>query len=110
MGQIQSYLVQDHPGFASETAIDGVALSIDVLIGDPDLVGKGHGPALIRQFVTMELDRAGLELCVIGPAAENASAVRAFQKAGFRFLKTYREDDTSHPEHVLLAIHRRDLR
>ena len=74
-----------------------------------DLVGKGHGPALLREFVRLAMDRYDLDYCVIGPTKTNVSAIRAYEKAGFRYLKEYREDDTSDPPHVLLDIHRRDL-
>lgn len=57
------------------------ALSIDLFIGDPLLIGKRHGLA----------------------------AIRAYEKVGFRYLRPYREPETTDPEHVLLDLHRRDL-
>ena len=110
IGQIQSYLVQDYPDYEAEVGELGErALSIDLFIGEPELIGKGHGPALIRAFLRSEMPRYGVDLCVIGPATANHSAVRAYQKAGFRFMRTYREDDTRYPDHTLLALRRGDL-
>ena len=111
IGVIQSYLVEDDPDYVDEIGELGErALSIDLFIGEPDLIGKGHGPALIRAFLEDEMARYGVDYCVIGPATTNVAAIRAYEKAGFRYLRPYREPGTTDPEHVLLDLHRRDLR
>lgn len=58
-------------------------LGIDVTIGLPELVGKGHGTALVRQFVDM-LFEEGVPRVVIDPDPDNLRAIRAYEKAGFR--------------------------
>ncbi|WP_275786871.1 GNAT family N-acetyltransferase [Pararhizobium gei] len=62
-------------------------LGIDISIGDPDLTGKGHGSAIIRQFCTERFAEGAMRI-VIDPDPENTQAIRAYQKAGFRFLET----------------------
>jgi RimJ/RimL family protein N-acetyltransferase len=62
-------------------------LGIDISIGNPDLTGKGHGSAIIRQFCA-ELFATGTARIVIDPDPDNAQAIRAYEKAGFRFLDT----------------------
>ena len=57
-------------------------LGIDVTIGIPDLVGKGHGTAIVRQFVDM-LFEEGCPRVVIDPHPDNGRAIRAYEKAGF---------------------------
>jgi aminoglycoside 6'-N-acetyltransferase len=49
----------------------------------PELVGVGHGSAILRQFVD-ELFDEGTPRVVIDPDPKNARAVRAYEKAGFR--------------------------
>jgi aminoglycoside 6'-N-acetyltransferase len=110
IGVIQSYRVDDHPDYAAELGgLAEPAMGIDIFIADPALIGKGHGPVLICEFLRLAFARYGLEYCVIGPTKSNVAAIRAYEKAGFRYLKEYREDDTREPAHVLLDIHRRDL-
>lgn len=58
-------------------------LGMDISIGPPDLVGKGHGTAIVRQFVDM-LFEEGAPRVVIDPHPDNARAIRAYEKAGFR--------------------------
>jgi aminoglycoside 6'-N-acetyltransferase len=86
------------------------AIGIDLFIGDVELIGKGHGPALIRAFLRdVAFPRYRIELCVIGPTRSNAAAIRAYEKAGFRFLKTYLEPDSREHEHYLMELTRAQL-
>ncbi len=56
---------------------------IDQFIGEPDMVDRGHGSALIRSFVDCLL-KAGIPRVVTDPDPENVRAVRAYEKAGFQ--------------------------
>jgi len=60
-------------------------LGMDVSIGPAELLGKGHGSAIIRQYAE-ELFRRGARRIVIDPDPANRRAIRAYEKAGFRFL------------------------
>jgi len=55
---------------------------IDLLIGELDMVAKGHGTALVRQFLA---DRWAHGCPAVGtdPHPDNLRAQRAFAKAGF---------------------------
>ena len=55
---------------------------LDVFIGVPDMVGRGHGSKFLRDFAHM-LMREGAPLVAIDPAVENIRARRAFARAGF---------------------------
>ena len=57
-------------------------LGMDITIGIPDLVGKGHGSAIVRQFVDM-LFEEGAPRVIIDPHPDNRRAIRAYEKAGF---------------------------
>jgi aminoglycoside 6'-N-acetyltransferase len=56
---------------------------IDQFIGDPNMVGHGHGSAFIRHF-TDGLLTGGTPRVVTDPAPANGRAIRAYEKAGFR--------------------------
>ena len=60
-------------------------LGIDISIGEPDLTGKGHGTAIIRQFCR-QLFEEGAPRIVIDPDPKNARAIRAYEKAGFKAI------------------------
>jgi aminoglycoside 6'-N-acetyltransferase len=56
---------------------------IDQFIGEPDMIGRGHGSAFIRDFADGLLARDTPRV-VTDPDPANSRAVRAYEKAGFR--------------------------
>jgi aminoglycoside 6'-N-acetyltransferase len=55
---------------------------IDQFIGEPEMIGRGHGSHFIRRFVD-ELLLSGTPRVVTDPDPDNRRAVRAYEKAGF---------------------------
>ena len=55
---------------------------IDQFIGETDMIGRGHGPALLRTFLD-RLFNAGAPGVITDPDPANRRAVRAYEKAGF---------------------------
>ena len=72
---------------------------IDQFIGEPDMVGRGHGSAFIRNF-TGDLLNRGTPRVVTDPDPENLRAVRAYEKAGFR--KDRRVDTSDGPSLLMI--------
>lgn len=78
---LQSYdphLEDDHPYQDQPFG----TLGIDISIGPPELLGKGHGPAIVRQFAGL-LFEEGAPRVIIDPHPDNLRAIRAYEKAGF---------------------------
>jgi aminoglycoside 6'-N-acetyltransferase len=79
-GYLQCYdLTAWNAGFGPQPA---GTCGIDLLIGEPNLIERGHGSALLRAFADRLL-RNGAPRIVTDPDPENGRAVRAYQKAGF---------------------------
>jgi aminoglycoside 6'-N-acetyltransferase len=57
--------------------------SIDVFL-DPALHGRGLGTEAVRRVVRHLVEERGHHRVTIDPAAANAAAIRAYEKAGFR--------------------------
>jgi aminoglycoside 6'-N-acetyltransferase len=55
---------------------------IDLFIGEPKMIERGHGSALIRCFVDNLLQN-GAPRVVTDPDPANGRALRAYEKAGF---------------------------
>jgi len=109
IGFIQCYRIDDYDDYGRALALDVTAAGIDLFIGEPDLVGRGHGPALIRAFLRdVVFVRYDVAECVIGPSVKNLSAIRAYEKAGFRFFKDAWVPNEPDPEH-LMRIRRDEL-
>ena len=78
---LQSYdphLEDDHPYSDQPYG----TLGVDLTVGVPELVGIGHGSAMLLQFVEDLFDE-GTPRVVIDPDPRNLRAIRAYQKAGF---------------------------
>ena len=56
---------------------------IDQFIGEADMIGRGHGSIFVRAFVDAQL-AAGTPRVITDPDPDNARAIRAYEKAGFR--------------------------
>jgi aminoglycoside 6'-N-acetyltransferase len=83
-GYIQCYqLTAWNEGFGAHP--EGTR-GVDLFIGEPDMIGRGHGSALIRCFVIDRL-RKGAPRIVTDPDPNNARAVRAYEKAGFEKVR-----------------------
>src|SRR5690606_9001157 len=62
------------------------ALGVDQSIGIAAMLERGHGSAFIRYHTDMLL-KAGAPCIVTDPDPDNARAIRACEKAGFRLLE-----------------------
>jgi aminoglycoside 6'-N-acetyltransferase len=99
IGYLQSYdphLEDDHP-YADQPF---GTLGIDISIGVPEMVGIGHGSAIVRQFTGMLFEEGALRV-VIDPHPDNGRAIRAYEKAGFRPLG---ERNSEYGRALLMAI------
>jgi aminoglycoside 6'-N-acetyltransferase len=56
--------------------------AIDPFIGEPDLLGQGHGPAFLR-LICQGLIAEGTPAIGIDPDVDNHRARQAYRKAGF---------------------------
>lgn len=66
---------------------DGPAITLDMLIGDSDYLGKGLSVLLIKAFLLSQFPEV-VEV-LIDPEASNSRAVHVYQKAGFKILDEF---------------------
>ena len=80
-GYIQCYtLTTWNQGLGSHPA---ATRGIDQFIGEPDMIGRGHGSGFIRQFADTLLS-SGIPRVVTDPDPDNGRAVRTYAKAGLQ--------------------------
>ncbi len=108
VGFIETYRIDDDPEYAAALDLGEPAAGVDVYLGEPDMLHRGNGPELLRAFLReIVFERYG-ELCVIGPANVNVSAIRAYEKVGFRHFKNAFVPGERHPEY-LMRLRKEDL-
>ncbi len=96
VGFIETYLIADHPEWEATIAAEPGAVGVDLFIADPELIGKGLGTRLLREFVDeVAFARPEATHCLADPDAENVASLRAFEKAGFRVVGEFTDPDDS---------------
>ena len=89
VGYIQCYRVGDYPEYAKELGEDPDAWAIDIFIGEDDVRERGVGSRAIERLVEEQIfSRPAVTTCLICPDPGNKRAIRAYEKAGFRYVKT----------------------
>ena len=113
-GLIQRYRIAAYAEYLEElTAICPVpadALSVDYLIGEPELRGRGLGAAMISAFVAASWTSCPAAGAILVPvAAGNVASWRALERAGFARIATG-ELEPDNPrdgrDHYVYAIRR----
>ena len=109
IGYIQTYRISDYPEYAAAVGADEEAAGVDLFIGEETYLHKGLGSHILRRFLRAIVFAAGdIASCIIGPSETNAIAIRAYEKAGFRYFKTIPSENETTPEY-LMRITRADL-
>jgi RimJ/RimL family protein N-acetyltransferase len=101
-GMFQHYRIGDSPEYELALGLGEEAIGVDLFIGEPDLVGRGHGSPMLRAFLRdVAFPFHGIDVCVIGPSVKNRAAIRAYEKAGFRFIREATVPDEPDPEYLM---------
>ena len=82
IGYIQCYEAKKLGGGWWPDAPEG-QWGVDQFLGDPSLVGKGLGAAILRQFVAQLFADPAITEIITDPDPENGRAIRMYEKVGF---------------------------
>ncbi len=105
IGYIQTYMIRDYPAYAALVDTDDGAAGIDLFIGEAEYLHKGLGRHILRAFLrVIVFGVADATSCIIGPSAANRIAIRAYEKAGFRFFKTIPSPNEPTPEYLMRIV------
>jgi aminoglycoside 6'-N-acetyltransferase len=97
VGMIQTYLVADHPDWDEIVQVGPDAAGVDLFIGELDLVGRGLGPRVLDEFVRgVVFARPETRAAVATVEEPNRRSWRAFEKAGFGYVRDVEEDGLPH--------------
>lgn len=102
--EMQFWIVsdRDHPfAFFITSDAENGAITLDMAIGDPDYLGRGLAPGLIREFLKAKFPTVTKVL--IDPELTNTRAIHVYQKAGFKAVKEFIPAHSPHP-HLLMQL------
>jgi aminoglycoside 6'-N-acetyltransferase len=113
-GLVQRYRLSDEPGYLEElapvVAVPPRALSIDYLIGEPDVRGGGAGTTMLRAFVADSwIAYPDADAVLVPVAAGNVASWRALEKAGFTRVAEgplTPDNPVDPPDHVVYLVRR----
>lgn len=103
IGYIQSYAIstENDEAYANLVDVENSA-GVDLFIGEAGYLHRGLGRHVIRRFLSEHVfSDPEIEACVIGPEPKNTAAIRAYEKAGFRFFKTIQVPGEPGPEYLM---------
>jgi len=97
VGMIETYLVSDHPSWEEIVQVGEGVAGVDLLIGEEELTSQGLGPSVLEAFVreVVFLEPA-TRACVAAIEETNRRSWRAFEKAGFQYVRDVEEDGRPH--------------
>lgn len=102
-GYIQTYRVSDYPDYESLISLPYKSAGVDLFIGDENFLGKGLGSTIIKKFTEeVVLKLYDVEYCVAGPDEKNIPSIKAFEKAGYRHVKTIRNLEENINEYLVV--------
>jgi RimJ/RimL family protein N-acetyltransferase len=102
IGYIQTYRVGDYLEYSTVIDVNPEAWGIDIFIGEDDCRDRGLGSEILRTFLEREVfSRPGVEMAVIAPNPKNKRAIRSYEKAGFRHVKTVWVPEEGDYEYVM---------
>ncbi len=102
IGYIQTYLLKNYPEYNELVQADDNSAGIDMLIGEKEYIHKGLGPIIIKKFlIDIVFQNKNIKNCVIGPEPKNIIAIKAYEKAGFKYIKTIKVPDEDEPEYIM---------
>lgn len=99
----------EKPGdvLAKWCAKEGEAITLDILIGDVDYIGKGFSGKLIKDFLLTVFPMA--DQVLIDPELTNTRAIHVYKKAGFVPLAEFIPTHSPHP-HLMMRLEMKKLR
>lgn len=86
----------------------GRVYALDLFIGVPEYWGRGAGTQFVRLLLCHLFERQGADWVILDPHVDNARAIRAYEKCGFRKIKLLAQHELHEGRYVdcwLMGIH-----
>lgn len=102
VGYIQKYKIKDYPENAQYVKSEDQASGVDLFIGEPNFIGRGLVSMMLKKFLKeIIFTQEGIDTCVIDPQPDNARAIRAYEKVGFKFVRVLQKPKKRNPTYLM---------
>jgi len=111
VGHIQGYRIESYSRYAKAVNLKQKnAVGVDLFIGEKEKLHKGLGRGIIREFLErIVFPVLGADYCIIGPSPDNMAAIKAYEKVGFRYVKTIYNPEDRDKEYIM-KLAKKDLK
>lgn len=110
IGYIQTYLLKDFPDYNRYIGADFGVAAMDLFIGDENYIHIGLGETIIKGFLDeIIFEVPDVHTCYAMPSVHHDSAKRAFEKVGFKPLRTVVVPDNGDKEQCVMCAERMDI-
>lgn len=89
IGHVQSCKMDNYPVDKESLQLPQGCAGIDIFIGEEDYIHRGLGSTIIKNFLKeVVFVKYDVKYCVLDPEPQNEVAIKAYKKAGFKYVKT----------------------
>jgi RimJ/RimL family protein N-acetyltransferase len=85
--------------YAKYSELDGLAITLDIFIGDTEYLGKGLASLVIKEFLLSQF--SDVSEVFIDPEKDNVRAAHVYQKVGFRVVGEFIAPWHPVPHHIM---------
>ncbi len=103
---ITSFVSKPNDELTPWCLLNGDVITLDMLIGDENYLGKGLSHLLIKEFLISQFPKV-VEV-LIDPEATNVKAIHVYQKVGFKILGEFIPSHSPHP-HYMMRLDMKEL-
>lgn len=105
---IQTYKINDYPENVKYFGVNSTVAGLDLFIGNQDFIGKGFGSLMIKKFIQeVVFIQDDVSSCIVDPEPNNIRAIKAYEKVGFRYLKTIQIPEEPLPKYLMITTKQR---
>jgi aminoglycoside 6'-N-acetyltransferase len=79
-------------------------VDIDILIGEPDLLGQGVGSRALELLLARLRSEASVAFAGLGTSASNTNAIRCYEKAGFRLFREFQDPEWGPCKYLIAEV------
>lgn len=102
VGFIQTYLIRDFSEYGLDLPPEEHIAGVDLFIGEPAYLNRGIGSRALRQFLDeIVFGELQSQKCMIDPEPANVRAIRAYERAGFRYVRTIQRPHEAKPSYIM---------
>jgi aminoglycoside 6'-N-acetyltransferase len=95
---------QDELEAAGLTDLPEDLVDIDILIGEPEVVGQGVGPSALGLLLARLRADPLVSFAGVGTSVSNERAIRAFGKAGFRPFREFQDPESGPCRYMVVEV------